>query len=637
VRAIKGRSRAISKTALDLSMPHYLRSARTLVPLLAGFVVLAVSVLAGAWIFERQQIASQWVRHTLEVQKIISDIALGAADAETGSRGYLLTGDSAYVDSYDEAISPMSAEVDALAKTTADNPRQRAAIEKLRPAVRAKIDALNHTVALMRAGQTEGAQAFVHTGHGREAMATLRAILDGMLEEENRLLAIRAASMQRSVALGRLVWLCSAAAVLLLSVFVVWDARRRIHVLQETNQRLANEASARKVAQGQVHQLQKMQAVGQLTGGIAHDFNNMLAIVIGSLDIALRRLSGSEHPQLSPLMRTAADGAKKAAALTSRLLAFARQQPLEPKVADANKLVAQMSEILRRTLGETVQLETVLAGGLWQVFVDPAQIESSLVNLCLNASDAMRGGGRLTIETANTELDDQYARTHDEVVAGQYVMLSVTDTGTGMTPEVLDRAFEPFYTTKGVGQGSGLGLSQVFGFLKQSKGHVKIYSELGHGTCVKLYLPRYLTTEIQMSHKPALRSLMPVGSGEETILVVEDEREVRATSVAALQELGYKTLEAASGQEALSVIEGASGVDLLFTDIVMPEMSGRQLAEAVLRIRPTIKVLYTTGYTRNAIVHNGVVDSNVSFLAKPFSIDALARKVRAVLDAKSGI
>jgi signal transduction histidine kinase/ActR/RegA family two-component response regulator len=618
-------------------MPRYLRSARTLVPLLTGFVVLAVSVFAGVWIFERQQIASQWVRHTLEVQKIVGDIALRAADAESGARGYLLTGDIDYLDLYNEAIGPIPAEVDTLAKTTADNPIQDAAIEKLRPAVRAKIDALNHTVARMRAGQTEDAQAFVHTGHAREAMATLRALLDGMAEEENRLLAIRTTSVQRSVALGRLVWLWSAAAVLVLSVFVVWDARRRIHLLQETNQRLANEASARKDAQGQVHQLQKMQAVGQLTGGIAHDFNNMLAIVIGSLDIALRRLSGSEHPQLAQLMRTAADGARKAAALTSRLLAFARQQPLEPKVADANQLVAQMSELLRRTLGETVQLETVLAGGLWRVFADSAQIESSLVNLCLNARDAMPRGGRLTIETANTELDDPYARAHDEVAAGQYVMISVTDTGTGMAPEVLERAFEPFYTTKGVGQGSGLGLSQVFGFIKQSKGHVKIYSELGHGTCVKVYLPRYVATSPQTGRKPALQSLMQVAGGKETILVVEDEREVRATSVAALQELGYKTLEAANGREALSVIETTSGVDLLFTDIVMPEMSGRQLADAVLRIRPSIKVLYTTGYTRNAIVHNGVVDNNVSFLAKPFSIDALARKVRDVLDGKSGI
>jgi signal transduction histidine kinase/ActR/RegA family two-component response regulator len=618
-------------------MPNYLRSARTLVPLLAGFVVLAISVFAGAWIFERQQIASQWVRHTLEVQKIIGNIALRAADAETGSRGYLLTGDSVYLDSYTEAIGPMPAEIDTLYKTTADNPIQSAAIERLRPAVLAKIDALDHAVALMRAGQAEDANAFVRTGHGREAMATLRAILDGMADEENRLLALRTARVQRSVALGRLVWLCSAAAVLALSVFTVWDARKRIQVLQETNQRLANEASARKDAQGQVRQLQKMQAVGQLTGGIAHDFNNMLAIVIGSLDIALRRLSGAEHPQLAQLLRNAGDGARKAAALTSRLLAFARQQPLEPRIGDANKLVAQMSEMLRRTLGETVQLETVLAGGLWRVFADPAQIESCLVNLCLNARDAMQSGGRLTIETANTELDDQYARAHEEVTAGQYVMLSVTDTGIGMVPEVLERAFEPFYTTKSVGQGSGLGLSQVFGFIKQSKGHVKIYSEPGHGTCVKVYLPRYLGTDLQIGHKADLKGLTPVATGEETILVVEDESEVRATSVAALRELGYKTIEAANGKEALAIIENVPGVDLLFTDIVMPEMSGRQLADAVIRIRPAIKVLYTTGYTRNAIVHNGVVDNNVSFLAKPFSIDALARKVRDVLNAKSGI
>jgi signal transduction histidine kinase len=615
-------------------MPAYLRSARTLIPLLAGFLILAVSILTGAWIFERQQIASQWVRHTLEVQKVLSDIALRAAEAESGARSFLLVGDRAYLDAYNDAVAPLPAKVETLAQATADNPVQRAAIEKLRAAAKSKIDALQDTVALIRAGRQADALAFVRAGQGHEAMVKMRGILDAMAMEENRLLEMRTASVQRSVALGRLIWFCSVASVLALSVFVVWDTRRRIRILQDTNQRLENEAGARKEAQSQVRQLLKLQAVGQLTGGIAHDFNNMLAIVIGSLDIALRRLSGTEHPQLGQLIRGAADGAKRAAALTARLLAFARQQPLEPKIADANQLVARTSEILRRTLGETIKLETVLGGGLWKVFADPAQIESSLVNLCLNARDAMAGGGRLTIETANTALDDQYARAHEEVAAGQYVMISVTDTGSGMPPEVLERAFEPFFTTKGVGQGSGLGLSQVFGFIKQSKGHVKIYSELGHGTCVKVYLPRYLGADAKPSIKPGVPNLVPVATGRETILVVEDETEVRLTSVAALQELGYQTLEAAHGQEALTVIDRVPDIDLLFTDIVMPDMSGRQLADAVLKIRPTIKVLFTTGYTRNAIVHNGIVDNHVSFLAKPFSIDALARKVREVLGPK---
>jgi signal transduction histidine kinase len=615
-------------------MPAYLRSARTLIPLLAGFLILAVSILTGAWIFERQQIASQWVRHTLEVQKVLSDIALRAAEAESGARSFLLVGDRAYLDAYNDAVAPLPAKVETLAQATADNPVQRAAIEKLRAAAKSKIDALQDTVALIRAGRQADALAFVRAGQGHEAMVKMRGILEAMAMEENRLLEMRTASVQRSVALGRLIWFCSVASVLALSVFVVWDTRRRIRILQDTNQRLENEAGARKEAQSQVRQLLKLQAVGQLTGGIAHDFNNMLAIVIGSLDIALRRLSGTEHPQLGQLIRGAADGAKRAAALTARLLAFARQQPLEPKIADANQLVARTSEILRRTLGETIKLETVLGGGLWKVFADPAQIESSLVNLCLNARDAMAGGGRLTIETANTALDDQYARAHEEVAAGQYVMISVTDTGSGMPPEVLERAFEPFFTTKGVGQGSGLGLSQVFGFIKQSKGHVKIYSELGHGTCVKVYLPRYLGADAKPSIKPGVQNLVPVATGRETILVVEDETEVRSTSVAALQELGYQTLEAAHGQEALTVIDRVPDIDLLFTDIVMPDMSGRQLADAVLKIRPTIKVLFTTGYTRNAIVHNGIVDNHVSFLAKPFSIDALARKVREVLGPK---
>jgi CheY-like chemotaxis protein len=345
-----------------------------------------------------------------------------------------------------------------------------------------------------------------------------------------------------------------------------------------------------------------------------------------------RRITGTEHPGVARALVNAAEGAERAASLTARLLAFARQQALEPRTLDANKLVGGMSELLRRTLGERVRVETVLAGGLWRVFADPVQIESALINLAVNGRDAMPDGGRLTIETANAELDERYARSHEEVRPGQYVVLTLTDTGAGMPPEVIDRAFEPFYTTKGVGRGTGLGLSQVFGFIKQSNGHVKIYSEIGQGTTIKLYLPRFVGEDSVAATVPD-RGAMPTARGDEIILVVEDEAGVRAMSVDALRDLGYIVVQAAVGNAALEQLALQLRIDLLFTDIVMPGMTGRQLADRATAEHAHLKVLYTTGYTRNAIVHNGIVDYGVSFLPKPFAIEALAHKVREVLDS----
>jgi signal transduction histidine kinase/CheY-like chemotaxis protein len=384
-------------------------------------------------------------------------------------------------------------------------------------------------------------------------------------------------------------------------------------------------------AQTQIRQMQKMESIGQLTGGIAHDFNNMLAVVIGSLDMARRRLTGAENPQLVRCLDSATEGARRAAGLTARLLAFSRQQALEPQALDANTLVAGMSELLRRTLGETVSVETVLAGGLWRAFADAAQLESAVLNLAVNARDAMPSGGKLTIETGNVDLDERYARTHGEVAPGQYVMISVSDTGAGMTPQVLERAFDPFYTTKGVGKGTGLGLSQVFGFVKQSGGHVKIYSEIGHGTTLKLYLPRHVG-EAELVDRVRDDGLdLPKGHAGIIVLVAEDEAQVRRMTVEALCELGYTVVQAGDGAQALQQLRTQPRVDLLFTDIVMPDMTGRVLADKALEDWPDLKVLYTTGYTRNAVVHNGMLDAGVAFLPKPFSLEGLANKIADVL------
>jgi CheY-like chemotaxis protein len=377
--------------------------------------------------------------------------------------------------------------------------------------------------------------------------------------------------------------------------------------------------------------MQKMESIGQLTGGIAHDFNNMLAIVIGSLDLAKRRLAGDPE-KLERCIDNAYEGAERAAALTSRLLAFSRQQPLAPLTLDVNKLVSGMSDLLQRTMGEQYMVETVLAGGLWRTLIDPGQLENALLNLAVNARDAMPQGGRMTIETANAHLDDEYARDRGDVQPGQYVMISVSDAGEGMTPDVIERAFDPFFTTKAVGKGTGLGLSQIFGFMKQTGGHAAIYSELGEGTTVKLYVPRAHGDITEPRRLPTSGNAVPVAMSGETILVVEDEQRVRHFSVDALRELGYVVISAANGAEALKALAEQPRISMLFTDIVMPEMNGRQLADAALRLCPDLKILFTTGYTRNAVVHNGMLDAGVAFLPKPFGVAQLAIKVREVLD-----
>ena len=410
----------------------------------------------------------------------------------------------------------------------------------------------------------------------------------------------------------------------------------RTQELNDANRALIGEMQSRETAEAQLRQLQKMEAVGQLTGGIAHDFNNMLAIVIGSLNLIRKRMARGES-DIERFIDVATDGANRAASLTQRLLAFSRQQPLAPEPIDANKLVSGMSEILRRTLGGGIRLETVLAGGLWRTHADVSQLENAILNLAVNARDAMpdtdAGSARLTIETANAHLDEAYARSV-EISPGQYVLVAVTDSGTGISPEVLAKVFDPFFTTKPVGKGTGLGLSQVYGFVRQSKGHARIYSEPGQGTSVKLYLPRfYGEGEAAGSSRDGhLMAAPPLGDRGEIVLVVEDEEALRLLSVEALRELGYSVRHAESGAAALHVLDAQPDIALLFTDIVMPDMNGRRLAEEAIRRRPELKVLYTTGFTRNAVVHNGVLDPGTHFLPKPFSMQQLASKVRGVLD-----
>lgn len=437
-----------------------------------------------------------------------------------------------------------------------------------------------------------------------------------------------------------LIGLLGAVASVLVAALVLQQQRNVLRVedqvrlataeLRDANSRLRQETEARSQVETQLHQAQKMEAVGQLTGGIAHDFNNMLAVVIGSLDFARHT---DDVARLKRLIEQALKGATKAAELTQRLLAFSRRQTLVPSVVDANKLVGEMSELLRRTLGGAIRLETVLAGGLWRVFADSAQLESAILNLAVNARDAMPDGGELTIETANCHLDESYRQANPDVEPGAYVMIAVTDTGSGMTPEVQARVLEPFFTTKEVGKGTGLGLPQVFGFVKQSGGHLKIYSEPGRGSTIRIYLPRHRGAEVVAGKVVGGEEELPRGRAEELILAVEDEEDVRLMSVGALRDLGYTVIHAPDGAAALNALRDHPGVRLVFTDVVMPEMDGAQLAERVRENYPGTRLLFTTGYARQAMARDGRLPDGVELLSKPFTITQLAQKVRAVLDA----
>jgi PAS domain S-box-containing protein len=386
-------------------------------------------------------------------------------------------------------------------------------------------------------------------------------------------------------------------------------------------------------AEGQLRQSQKMDAVGQLTGGVAHDFNNILTVITGTIEILEDGVA--DRPDLATIARMIDEAATRGAELTRQLLAFARRQPLEPRETDVNALVVETARLLKPTLGEHIEIESMLEGDAWSALVDPSQLSAAIVNLAVNARDAMPNGGKLTLETGNVMLDEAYAAGNSEVTPGAYVMIAVSDTGEGIPMDIRDRVFEPFFTTKEVGRGTGLGLSMVYGFAKQTGGHIKIYSEEGIGTAIKLYLPRSMRQAVRAT-EPAPAPATP--RGNETILVVEDDALVRGYVIAQLESLGYTTLAAADGAAALALVDKGAAFDLLFTDVIMPGgMNGRQLADAIRARRPSLNVLYTSGYTENAIVHHGRLDPGVALLNKPYRKTDLARKLRDALGVQADV
>ncbi len=407
--------------------------------------------------------------------------------------------------------------------------------------------------------------------------------------------------------------------------------RERTAELGRSNDRLKAEIIERKQAEAQFLQAQKMEALGQLTGGLAHDFNNLLGIIIGNLDFLQDLLK--ENSEAEELLRDALDASLRGAELNRHLLAFARRQPLQPKRVAINKLVTDMTKLLSRTLGEGIEIALATKPELWSVVADPAQLEAALTNLCVNARDAMPRGGRLTISSSNTQLEADYAAENPEVSPGEYVVLEVTDTGTGMPPEVVRRAFEPFYTTKAIGNGTGLGLSMVFGFVKQSGGHVKVYSEVGVGTVVRIYLPRAKRSDGAADSAEPI-GLLPTAVGREVVLAVEDNEKLRRVLVRQLENLGYSVIEAADGKSALEILRGDGDINLLLTDVVMPGgLDGRELAQAASQIRPGLKVLFTSGFPQTAFGPDSLIAERNLLLSKPYRRQDLAQKVREALTA----
>lgn len=607
--------------------------------------LLVLVAMAIAYMSQTYANAQNWVNHALTVRENARTVLSGIQDLESGYRGLLLSTKSDYLKDYPGKKRALLDSLTELDEITRDNPSQQFRFMELKKLIASRIALIDRGVGFVRDGNTALATEQSEAGEGEKLSEQIRDLVTALLVEERRLLEDRqeaaahdrawllvliGTSLFATLALGAIFWRSTA-------IYVANQNEKTKELLREANKRKETEAALR--------QAQKLEAVGQLTGGIAHDFNNLLTVIIGNLDTAQRRIANSldnTSELASKLQRpigNASEGAKRAAQLTHRLLAFSRKQPLEPRPLDLNQLISGITDMVTRTLGETVEVETVLSGGLWTVWADANQVENALLNLVVNARDAMEESGRLTIETGNAYLDEAYARRFPDVTPGQYVLLSVADTGTGMSDEALENAFQPFFTTKETGKGSGLGLAMVHGFVKQSGGHVRIYSELGHGTTIKIYLPRLKTKGRVVTAPPAKHvtgSALPRALNGEVVMLVEDNESVREYAVAALRELGYRVSEAGDGVSALEVIKSMPRVDLLFTDVVLPRgMTGRELAAKIAKTHPKLPVLYTTGYTPNAIVHHGRLDDGVYLLSKPYTQENLARKVRTVLDEHS--
>jgi signal transduction histidine kinase/ActR/RegA family two-component response regulator len=619
--------------------PNFGRRAANLLAL-ASFVLVVVAGLLAAAMVERVKSAADWVAHSLEVQGAATQLLGTVQGLELAERGYLLTRSDAFLAPYERSRASALDAMRRLKSLIADNPEQVARVERMGADVDQLLAKTARTIDLGRSGKFDEATGVVAAGRGQEALDSFQALIGEFNNAESDLLAKRQAAeaMARAIMLWLILLGLAGAVGAALGALLLNGAL--IRELRAGAEALAEETRVRKDAQAILAQTQKMESIGQLAGGVAHDFNNLMTVVIGNLDSAERRLASAgtaDAASIGKPIAAAMQGARRAATLTQRLLAFSRQQVLSPQQVDLNRLVGGLSDMLTRTVGETIAVETILGSGVWQTYVDLSQLENAIVNLVVNARDAMPEGGRITIETANASLDEAYCRQFGDVTPGQYVLLSVTDTGAGISPENLSKVFEPFFTTKSASTRIGLGLAMIYGFVKQSKGHIRIYSEVGQGTTAKIYLPRMVgaaRTESVPAAARAESAATPEAKPGEVVLVVEDDEDVLNSAVSLLRELGYSVVTARNGAEALAQLRGSERVDILFTDVVLPQgMTGRMLAREAAALRPALPVLFTTGYAKNAIIHNGQLDPDVHFLAKPYTQQDLARKLRAVLDA----
>jgi signal transduction histidine kinase/CheY-like chemotaxis protein len=602
----------------------------------AGLLMLAAA-LATVLTFRVDE-ATDWVEHTYKVRGIAAQAMQNLQDAEIALRDHILSPTSDSLIGYRDAWRPVFDNLREARRLVSDNPPQVDQIDEIDRLVEAYQALFDHAATITNTGPATVVTS-LSRGDGEALRQLIRELFADFDATEAKLLRARQSSAEQLQALLLGITLLSLALAMVASTTVVTTSWSYIQELRAQSDALKAEAASRREAESRLLQTQKLELVGQLTAGIAHDFNNLLTIVIGNLDTVRRRIDSGTAADLGLLARpveTAAEGARRAAALTRKLLAFARQQPLAPTRLDLNRAVANMSDVLIRTVGESIKIETVLAAGLWPAFADPSHVDNAIVNLVVNARDAMPGGGRVTIETANAWLDEDYVAQFGDVAPGQYVLLSVSDTGPGIPPDILARVFEPFFTTKDVGKGTGLGLATIHGFVKQSKGHIRIYSEPGQGTTVKIYLPR-LTDASLVAAAPESQEPSEAGAPNaqpgEVVLMVEDDDGVRDFARTALESLGYGVIAGSDGVEALALLREAERVDALFTDVVLPGgMNGRNLADEALRLKPGLAVLFTTGYTRNAIVHEGRLDPDVQLISKPYTRGLLARSLRRILD-----
>ncbi|MEM8827313.1 MAG: CHASE3 domain-containing protein [Pseudomonadota bacterium] len=584
-------------------------------------------------------------------------------DAERGERGFALTQNPVFLDPYRENISLVEPRLVALEALSARNDIQRGRIASLRRISRLKLQEMAEIVDLVETGQAETARRNISSGFGRRLMNEIRDIMTELRAEEQRVLEERRTALAASANEARrsieqlAMFGIAMLAVAFLTTLVLGvalartdRAARRERVVEEENEALeaavatrtrelvaANdslraEAAARGTAEDRLRQSQRMEAIGQLTGGIAHDFNNMLAVVIGSLDL-LRRRTKDDTKRLR-LIDNALDGANRAATLTSRLLSFSRQQSLKPVVADLNTLISGLDEFLKRTLGETIHISTQLDDDVPPVFVDEAELENVIINLAANARDAMPRGGMLTITTSARTLKAPEERLGQRLEAGRYAFLSIADTGAGMSKDILEKVYEPFFTTKPVGRGTGLGLSQVHGFMLQSGGSIDIRSTPGEGTTIELMLPEGRPVEDMVEEREEPQGDVPRATSGETVLVVEDQGELRSLTVDVLRDLGYVVRHAGDVAAAMIALDSMPRIDLLFTDIVMPDRSGDELAREARIQRPDLRILYSSGYTQAAGVDAATLDPQAPFLRKPYKLDDLARAIRDAIDGE---